>query len=115
MSGSLLDRVGSPEPDAPRNAGHGSRSYLAKRAPVRKLEDLREHFVVRADEAMAEMPFERLVERHCDPAKVAFRSNSFFARFAAIRDGIGLFRPVQKDLTRSAFIVDPGRPEKSAR
>lgn len=69
---------------------YGSRAYLAKHPRVRRLEDLREHFVVRADEAMSGMPDEQLMNRYCDPSKIAFRSNSFFARLAAIRDGVGL-------------------------
>lgn len=69
---------------------YASRAYLKKHALPRRLEDLREHPVVRGDVTMAAMPIEQLMDRYADPAKVAFRSESFFARFAAIRDGVGV-------------------------
>ena len=69
---------------------YGTRSYLAKHGRLQRLEDLREHDVVRCDETMASTPIERMTDRYADPAKTAFRSESFFARLAAIRDGMGL-------------------------
>jgi len=69
---------------------YGSRSYLSKHAPLRRLEDLGEHAIVRGDETAASMPMERTMDRYADPGKTAFRSASFFARLAAIRDGMGV-------------------------
>jgi DNA-binding transcriptional LysR family regulator len=48
------------------------------------------HTIVRGDEDMSRTPPERLLDRHVDPSQVAFRSNSFFARLAAIKHGMGI-------------------------
>ena len=45
---------------------------------------------MRGDENMSQTPPERVVERHIDPTRVAYRSNSFFARLGAIQHGLGV-------------------------
>ena len=69
---------------------YASPSYLKNHGRPARLEDLRHHAIVRGDEDMAQSPLERLLDRHVDPSKVAFRSNSFFAQLAAIKHGFGL-------------------------
>lgn len=69
---------------------YASRAYLRKHPAPRRLDDLREHAIVRGDVSMAAMSIEQLMDRYADPAKVAIRSESFYARFAAIRDGVGV-------------------------
>ena len=69
---------------------YASASYLKTQGRPARLEELRQHAVVRGDEDMSQTPPERFLERHVDPSKVAFRSNSFFARLAAIKHGMGV-------------------------
>jgi DNA-binding transcriptional LysR family regulator len=72
-----------------------SRAYVKKHGRPKKLEDLADHTLVRADESFAGRPMERILERYGDPAKIALRANSFYARVAAIRAGIGVgFAPL---------------------
>jgi len=72
-----------------------SRAYLKKHGRPRVPEDLKSHALVRADEALAGLSIERLLERFGDRSKVALRANSFYARVAAIRAGVGIgFAPL---------------------
>lgn len=73
-----------------RGGLYASRAYLAKHGTPKRLEDLWQHSIVCGDEAQAGTPIERLISRYADPAKTAFRSESFFARLAAIREGMGI-------------------------
>ena len=73
-----------------QGAFYASRDYLRKHGTPKKLEDLRDHFIVRGDVTQTGMPMERIIERWVDPDKTAFRSESFHARWAAIRDGMGV-------------------------
>jgi DNA-binding transcriptional LysR family regulator len=91
-------RIGPP-PDGQVVAKHvaradvalyASRAYLKRHGRPTKLEDLRDHAIVRGDEALANIPMERAIDRYADPNKTTFRSNSFYARLGAIRAGIGI-------------------------
>jgi DNA-binding transcriptional LysR family regulator len=46
--------------------------------------------IVRGNEQVRALPHEKLMERYGDPANMAFSSNSFLARLAAIREGMGI-------------------------
>jgi DNA-binding transcriptional LysR family regulator len=70
-------------------AFYASRAYLAKHGRPRRVEELRDHAIVRGD-ASAPMPGERTLDSHSSPERVAFRSQSFLARLAAVRDGVGI-------------------------
>jgi DNA-binding transcriptional LysR family regulator len=95
---------------------YASRDYLRRHPGRPALEDLAGHRVVRADEARARLPMEKLLDRHAGGAAVAFRSNSMLARFAAVRDGLGVgFLPCfigdsERELVRLGDVV----PEASA-
>jgi DNA-binding transcriptional LysR family regulator len=69
---------------------YASRKYLRTHGHPERLEDLRHHAIVRGDDQFAGLPMESIVERHGDPRRIAFRSNSMLARLTAIRDGIGV-------------------------
>jgi DNA-binding transcriptional LysR family regulator len=69
---------------------YASRAYLKKNGRVTRLEDLREHAIVRGQEALAHIPMERALDRYADPKKTVFRSNSFYARLGAVRAGLGI-------------------------
>jgi DNA-binding transcriptional LysR family regulator len=71
-------------------AFYGSRAYFAKHGRPERLEDLRDHALVRADVNMASAPGERTLDTYGSPERTAFRSESFLARTAAIRDGVGI-------------------------
>jgi DNA-binding transcriptional LysR family regulator len=68
----------------------GSRAYFRANGRPTCIEDLRHHAIVRGDEQMAGLPMERIIDRHADPARTAYRSDSMLARASAIRDGIGI-------------------------
>jgi DNA-binding transcriptional LysR family regulator len=69
---------------------YASRSYLRAHGRPRSAEDLREHAIVRAGEMHARLTMERMLERFGQPGKIAFRSDSFYVRTAAIRAGVGI-------------------------
>ena len=69
---------------------YAHRRYLSAHGRPARLEDLAGHAIVRGDEQVRGFLMEELMDRHGDPAKIAFRSNSFLARLAAIRDGMGI-------------------------
>jgi DNA-binding transcriptional LysR family regulator len=69
---------------------YGSRGYFRAHGRPEKLEDLRHHLVVRGNEHVAGLPMERIIDRHTDSNRIAFRSNSMLARLIAIREGLGL-------------------------
>jgi DNA-binding transcriptional LysR family regulator len=69
---------------------YASRSYVEEHGRPRKRDELAQHTMVRGDESMAAMPFEQWTDRWADPTKTSFRSESFFARLAAIREGMGI-------------------------
>jgi DNA-binding transcriptional LysR family regulator len=69
---------------------YGSRAYLRARGRLECLEDLRHHAVVRGADQMHGLAMERIVDRHADPARIAYRSDSMLARASAIRDGLGV-------------------------
>lgn len=69
---------------------YASRAYLKEHGRPARLEDLARHAIVRGDERMSGLPIEKLMDRYGDPANIAFRSNSFLVRLAAIRDGVGI-------------------------
>jgi DNA-binding transcriptional LysR family regulator len=71
-------------------AFYGSRAYFAKHGRPERLEDLRDHAIVRADVHMPGAPGERTLDSYANPERIALRSESFLARFAAIRDGVGI-------------------------
>ncbi|HWB81585.1 MAG TPA: LysR substrate-binding domain-containing protein [Nannocystaceae bacterium] len=67
-----------------------SRAYVKKHGAPATPEALAEHALVRGDAAFADTPMERILERHGSARNVALRANSFFARVAAIRAGVGI-------------------------
>jgi DNA-binding transcriptional LysR family regulator len=69
---------------------YASRSYLKKHGRPARLEDLKQHAIVRGDEQVSAMPMERLIDRYGDPLRIAYRSNSFIARLGAIKEGVGV-------------------------
>ncbi len=69
---------------------YASRRYVRAHGQPRSHEELAAHPIVCGDESMAAVPMERFMRRYADPAKVALRSNSMLARFAALRDGVGI-------------------------
>jgi DNA-binding transcriptional LysR family regulator len=71
-------------------AFYASRSYLARHGRPARVEDLREHEIVRGDTELWTMPGERTLDSHSRAERVAFRSQSFIARLAAVRDGLGI-------------------------
>lgn len=89
---------------------YASAAYLKRHGRLARLEDLRRHAIVRGDEQVRGLPTERLIDRYCEPAQTAFRSNSFFARLGAVRDGVGVgflsyfMAERQKGLTRLPFV-----------
>lgn len=95
---------------------YASREYLRRQPRRPSLEQLAGHRIVRADEARARLPMEKLIERHASGATLAFRSNSMLARCSAVRDGMGVgFLPcfvadAERELVRLGGVV----PEASA-
>jgi DNA-binding transcriptional LysR family regulator len=71
-------------------AFYASRAYLAKHGRSERVEDLRDHAIVLGDAGLPSMPGERTLDGHSSAERVAFRSQSFIARLAAIRDGVGI-------------------------
>jgi DNA-binding transcriptional LysR family regulator len=69
---------------------YGSRDYFRAHGRPERLEDLRHHCIVRGDAQMGDLPMERIMDRHGDPIRIAYRSNSMLARACAIRDGLGI-------------------------
>ena len=69
---------------------YASRSYLKERGRPTCLEDLREHNIVRGDVQVSGFVIEKAFDRYAEPSRLAFRNNSFLARLAAIRDGMGI-------------------------
>jgi DNA-binding transcriptional LysR family regulator len=69
---------------------YASRAYLKEHGRLDRLEDLSRHAIVRGNAQVSALPHEKLMERYANPANVAFSSNSFLARLAAIRDGMGI-------------------------
>lgn len=67
-----------------------SRVYSKKHGKPKTPEDLHDHALVRAEEDHRHLPMERVLERYGNPAKVAYRSSSFYARVGAIRAGVGV-------------------------
>ena len=71
-------------------AFYGSRAYFAQHGRPKRVEDLRDHAIVRGGGGLPSMPGERTLDGHSSAERVAFRSQSFIARLAAIRDGVGI-------------------------
>jgi DNA-binding transcriptional LysR family regulator len=69
---------------------YASRAYLKEHGRPARLEDLNRHAIVRGNAQVSSLPHEKLMDRYGDPANVALSSNSFLARLAAIRDGMGI-------------------------
>jgi len=65
-------------------AFYGSRAYFARHGRPERVEELREHAIVRGDASVSSMPGERTLDSHSSGERVAFRSQSFLARFAAV-------------------------------
>lgn len=95
---------------------YASHEYLRRHPTRPELGQLAGHRIVRADEARAGLPMEKLIDRHASGATLVFRSNSMLARCAAVRDGIGVgFLPcfvadAERELVRLGDVV----PEASA-
>jgi DNA-binding transcriptional LysR family regulator len=71
-------------------AFYGSRAYFARHGRPARVEDLRDHAIVRGDASLPTMPGERTLDSHSSAERIAFRSQSFIARLAAVRDGVGV-------------------------
>jgi DNA-binding transcriptional LysR family regulator len=71
-------------------AFYASRAYLARHGRPERVEDLRDHAIVRGEAGAPVMPGERTLDGHSSAERVAFRSQSIIARLAAIRDGVGI-------------------------
>jgi DNA-binding transcriptional LysR family regulator len=71
-------------------AFYGSRAYFAKHGRPSRVEDLRDHAIVRGDASLPTMPGERMLDSYSSAERAAFRSQSFIARLAAVRDGVGI-------------------------
>jgi DNA-binding transcriptional LysR family regulator len=69
---------------------YGSREYLAERGRPESLEQLHEHYIVCGAERMSALGMEQVIQRHCDPKKIAYRSGSMLGRYAAVREGLGI-------------------------
>jgi DNA-binding transcriptional LysR family regulator len=69
---------------------YASRAYLKEHGRPTRLEELNRHAIVRGNEQVSGLPHEKLMDRYGDPANFAFSSNSFLARLAAIREGMGI-------------------------
>jgi DNA-binding transcriptional LysR family regulator len=69
---------------------YASRGYVKVHGKPKTLEDLADHACVRLPSHFVGHPMEALLERHGDPAKIAFRSSSFHVCRSAIRAGIGI-------------------------
>ncbi len=95
-------------------AFYGSRAYFAEHGRPARVEQLREHAIVRGDANGPVMPGERTLDSHSSADRVAFRSESMIARLAAVRDGVGigvlpcLMADPERTLVRLPFAVsDP--------
>jgi DNA-binding transcriptional LysR family regulator len=74
---------------------YASRGYLKEHGRPKTPDDLRAHDIVCADPMYAMLPQEKVIARYADPARIAFRSRSFLAMFAAVQAGIGIgFAPI---------------------
>lgn len=71
-------------------AFYGSRDYLARHGRPARIDELRDHSIVRGDAAQSTMPGERTLDSYASAERVAFRSQSMIARLAAVRDGVGI-------------------------
>ena len=67
-----------------------SRAYVKKHGRPKTPEDLKDHALVRAADEPPRLPMDRVLERYGDRARVALRADSFHARTAAIRAGVGV-------------------------
>ena len=72
------------------HAFYASRAYLARHGRPERIENLRDHAIVRGDAGPPSMPGEQTLDGHSSADRVAFRSQSFIARLAAVRDGMGI-------------------------
>jgi len=95
-------------------AFYGSRAYFAEHGRPARVEQLREHAIVRGDANGPVMPGERTLDSHSSRDRMAFRSESMIARLAAVRDGVGvgvlpcLMADPERTLVRLPFAVsDP--------
>jgi DNA-binding transcriptional LysR family regulator len=95
-------------------AFYGSRAYFAEHGRPARVEELREHAIVRGDANRPVMPGERTLDSHSNADRIAFRSESMIARLAAVRDGVGvgvlpcLMADPERTLVRLPFAVsDP--------
>lgn len=71
-------------------AFYGSRAYFARHGRPARVEDLRDHAIVRGDVSLPWLAGERTLDAYARPERTAFRSRSFVARRAAVRDGVGI-------------------------
>ena len=67
-----------------------SRAYVKQHGRPKTPEELYDHALVRASEEFARLPMEQCLERYGSPARVAFRSASFYVRIGAVRAGVGV-------------------------
>ena len=72
------------------HAFYASRAYLAMHGRPEGVQNLRDLAIVRGDAGRPSMPGEQTLDAHSSAARVAFRSQSFIARLAAVRDGMGI-------------------------
>lgn len=97
---------------------YASRAYVKKHGAPTTPEAIADHAVVRGDAAFAALPMERIMERYGNPRNVAMRTNSFFARVAAIRAGVGIgFAPafsIGGDKTMVRLDIDFPEPQGGA-